>query len=313
MTPDKLRCTPSFLSLLLAFIPLFASAQGVPPPASLADYVFSSPPGWTATQYPDGLVLMSPMSATNERCVMTLWPMRPAGANLLNDANMIFREVYKTYELRNMTVRGTPLPSSLVRGTSGQGWNYVIVRRGIAPPGSPESRLGFVLVAKLSDRLAAISGVSRDPLVSTCMGELGYNAWPRFFYSLEFRNWTSTDQGATLRTKIVGVWTAATATAGDQFTFAPNGRYGGAAAAQQYNRISSTEILRTTQAYAGTGAYSLRGSTITLTPDGGRPETGFVRVEEESRDEGRNWAEALYLLRTSAVDGKEYELRYTKR
>jgi len=313
MTPNKLRRVVSFLVLLAVFTSPFALAQGGPPLASLADYVFSTPPGWTATQYPDGLVLMSPMSPTNERCVMTLWPMRPAGADLINDANMIFREVYKTHELRNMTVRGTPMPSSLVRGTSGQGWNYVIVRRGIAPPGSPESRLGFVFVARLSDRLAVISGVSRDPLVSTCMGELAYNAWPKFFYSLGFRNWTATDQGATLRNKIVGVWTAATATAGDQFTFAPNGRYGAAAAAQQYNRISSTEVLRTTQAYTGTGAYSLRGNTITLTPDAGRPEAGFIRVEEESRDEGRNWVEALYVLRTSAVDGKEYELRYTKR
>ena len=313
MTPNKLRRVVSFLVLLAVFTSPFALAQGGPPLASLADYVFSAPPGWTATQYPDGLVLMSPISATNERCVMTLWPMRPAGANLLNDAEMIFRDVYKTYELRSMTVRGTPMPSSLVRGTSGQGWEYVIVRRGIAPPGSPESRLGFVFVAKLNNRLAVISGVSRDPLVSTCMGELGHNAWPKFFHSLGFKNWTATDQGAALRNKIIGVWTAATATAGDQFTFAPNGRYGGAAAAQQYERISSTEILRTTQGYTGAGAYSLRGNTITLAPDGGRPEAGLIRVEEESKNEGRTWVEALYLLRTSAVDGKEYELRYAKR
>jgi hypothetical protein len=56
------------------------------------------------------------------------------------------------------------------------------------------------------------------------------------------------------------------------------------------------------------------GRTITLTADDrkNQPETGFVRVEEEGKDEGRTWVEALYLLRTSAVDGWEYEVRYNK-
>ena len=166
------------------------SQPNVASAATLGEYVYAAPAGWTKSQYVDGIVLMSPASVTNERCVVTLWPMRPAGADLLGDASNIFQDVYKTYEPRNQTNRGTPMPQSVVRGTSGQGWDYVIVRRGIAPRGSPESRLGFVFVAKLNDRLAIISGVSRDPLVSTCFGELASNAWPAFFYSLSFKNWT---------------------------------------------------------------------------------------------------------------------------
>src|SRR5215467_4702899 len=54
--------------------------------ASLNDYVFAMPPGWTGTQYSDGLVLMSPAYATNERCVVTLWPMRQPGPNVMTDA-----------------------------------------------------------------------------------------------------------------------------------------------------------------------------------------------------------------------------------
>ena len=296
--------------------PLTLSAQtAATGPASLGEYVYTAPPGWKTTQYPDGIVIMSPASATNEICVVTLWPMRSAGTNLVSDANSIFQDVYKTYELRNQTNRGTPMPSSVVRGTSGQGWDYVIVRRGIAPRGSPEARLAFAFVARLNDRLAVISGVSKDPLVSTCFGELAYNAWPRFFYSLSFRNWTPTDQTSTMRKKIAGVWTIATASVADQFVFAGNGRYASAAAARQYSRISSSEALETTQAFFGNGAYTLRGNVITLTPDdrNSRTETGFIRVEEESKDEGATWVEALYLLRVSAVDGKDYEVRYLKR
>jgi hypothetical protein len=167
----------------------------------------------------------------------------------------------------------------------------------------------------LTDRLAVISGVSKDPLVSTCFGELAYNAWPRFFYSLSFKNWTPTDQTAAMRRRIAGVWTMATASVADQFVFAGNGRYASAAAARQYSRISSSEALETTQAFFGNGAYTLRGNAITLTPDDrdSRAETGFIRAEEESKDEGASWVEALYLLRVSAVDGKDYEVRYQKK
>ncbi|MGH7619614.1 MAG: hypothetical protein ACREPM_20565, partial [Gemmatimonadaceae bacterium] len=283
-------------------------------PATLGDYVYTMPPGWTAQQYPDGLVLMSPASVTNERCVFTLWPMRGAGNNLVSDANAIFQDIYKAYRPANQTVRGSPMEPTIARGTSGQGWDYVIVRRGVAPPGSPESRLAFAFVAKLDGRLAVISGVSRDPLISTCMGELIGNVWPRFFYSVSFKSWTPVDDQSALQKQLVGVWTAATATAADQFTFAPNGRYGGAAAAQQYARVSSAEVLTTTQAYFGNGAYTLRGNAITLTADDQKntPESAFFRVEEESKDDGRTWVPYLYLLRVSRVDGKDYELRYHK-
>jgi len=32
-----------------------------------------------------------------------------------------------------------------------------------------------------------------------------------------------------------------------------------------------------------------------------------------AKDEGASWVEALYLLRVSAVDGKDYEVRYQKK
>jgi hypothetical protein len=286
--------------------------------ATLGEYVYATPPGWSSNQYPDGIVLTSPVSATGERCLISLWPMRSAGASLQDDADHIFQDVFKTYEPRSQTSRGTPLSPSVIRGTSGQGWDYLIVKRGIGKAataaGSFATLLGFVMVAKLDDRLAVISGMSKDPLVSSCLGELAANAWPRFFYSLRFKSWTSTAHAPAVPSKLVGVWTIATATAADQFTFAANGRYAGAAAAQTYSRVSSTEVLETTSAFFGNGAYSLTENTLTLTPDdkARAPENASFRVEEETRDGGRSWAEALYLLRTSTVDGKDYEARYKR-
>jgi hypothetical protein len=100
----------------------------------------------------------------------------------------------------------------------------------------------------------------------------------------------------------------------DQFTFSANGRYGGASASQNYDLMASGTVLTTTQGFFGDGAYTLNGNAITLTPDNhNKPtEQGWIRVEQETTDGGKTWTPYLYLLRTSSVDGKEYEVRYHK-
>jgi hypothetical protein len=290
-----------------------ASPPGATGLGSLDDYIYTPPAGWAAQKLSDAIMLSSPLSSTNEKCLIYLLPMRPAGANLVQDAYNAFRDVWlHNFVLRNQTPAGFAFPESIVHGYSGQGWDYVIVRKGIAPPNSQEGRLGFVMVAKLDNRLAVISGVSKDPLVSACMGEnIAATVWPKFFYSLGFKNWPARDQTQTMRKLLAGEWIAATATAGDKITFAGNGRFANAAAAQQYH-LTTNELITTTQAYFGNGNYALSGNSITLTQDDKRTDHGFFRVEQESKDEGRTWADVLYLMRTSSVDGAEYELRFKK-
>ena len=286
-------------------------------PATLSNYVYTPPPGWAGKTYSDGIVLTPSTPISGEPCLISLWPMRLAGANLQSDADGIFREIFSTYHFIDRDGRGGDMPPIMARGASGQGWDYLILRRGISksagPSGPYAMLLGFVFVARLNNNVAVISGISKDSLVSACFGELVNNVWPRFFYSLSFKNFPPKDQALAMHKRMAGVWTAATATAGTQFTFAANGRYADAAARQQYT-LTTTELLTTTQAYFGDGAYTLKGNSITLTQDGRRnqPEHGFVRVEEQSKDGGATWTPFLYLLRTSAVDGKDYEVQYHK-
>ena len=82
-----------------------------------------------------------------------------------------------------------------------------------------------------------------------------------------------------------------------EFGIAPNGRYAEAGATQRRTPYSSTEVMVTTDAYFGNGGYALQGNQILLTPDSGRGVTrGFFRLEQESRDRGRTWADHLCLL-----------------
>ena len=64
-----------------------------------------------------------PVYNTGERCLISMWPMRPAGADLQNDANVSFQSIFNTYEPRNRTSDGMTMPQILIRGRSGQGWD----------------------------------------------------------------------------------------------------------------------------------------------------------------------------------------------
>ncbi len=282
-------------------------------PASLKNYIYTAPQGWTAIQYPDGIVLSSPGSNTGERCNLSLWPMRQASGNLQNDAINLFNEVFKTF----VPAQSSTSPS-MIKGISPQGWDYFIIKQGIKMPGGDyQTMFGFAFVAKLDNTIAAISGISKDPLISSCFGLMLTDVWPKFFYSLNFKNWFPPAQPTPitpLMEKIPGVWMAVTGTAGDRFAFAPNGRFAGAAAAQKYYAISSNELLTVTDAYFGDGAYQINGNGIVLFHDSDKnnPEAGLLRIEQESKDGGRTWTEKLYLLRKSVVDGAEYEVVYDK-
>jgi hypothetical protein len=288
-----------------------ASPTTQPQPAtSLADYIYNLPPGWTTTQYPDGIVLGAPVSNTGERCLLQLWPMRTPSGNLARDAVAAFRQIFSAYQ---PTESQYATRNSIIRGTSAQGWDYFMIKSAIRISGGNYGVLfGFVFVAGIGNRVAVISGISKDPLVSSCFGLNLTDVWPKFFYSLRFRGWNSTLPPQQLMKRIAGTWTAATATAGDRWVFAANGRFASASAAQRYYSIGSNEAVSITDAYFGDGAWSLDGQAIVLTKDNEKanPSKGWIRLEQESYDNGNTWSDKLYLLRTSTVDGKEYEMNY---
>ncbi|MFL5789407.1 MAG: hypothetical protein ACJ748_15210 [Flavisolibacter sp.] len=285
-----------------------AQSSGISSPTG--NYIYTVPQGWTSKQYPDGIVLSSPSYTTGEQCNITLWPMRNYSGNIQADGEALFSEVFKSFAPANGST-----PGSIISGISAQGWEYYITKKSIVLKGGDfQSVFGFAFVAKLGGKLATITGISKDPLVSNCFGLQLNDVWPKFFYSLRFEGWSQSANNSQIYKTLPGIWMAVTATSGDRFVFAPNGRYAGASASQRYYQLSSNEVLRITDAYFGDGSYSINGNMITLVSDSdkNKPENGFLRIENESRNGGRTWIEKLYLLRKSAVDGSEYEVAYEK-
>ncbi len=112
------------------------------------DFAYAIPEGWTGQKYPDGIVYVSPVFNNGEKCVLTVFEMRPTSGNLENDASNVFREVFNTDPFQNSSY---PYPSpTLGKGISPQGWAYFIIKKSIrGQVGDYGSLLGVtVFVAK---------------------------------------------------------------------------------------------------------------------------------------------------------------------
>ncbi|HEY6059370.1 MAG TPA: hypothetical protein VIV10_02185, partial [Gemmatimonadales bacterium] len=120
--------------------------QGGGAPASLDDYVYTIPEGWTRTVYPDGIVYGSQLFSNGERCQISVFPPRPGTGDLAADARSIYTQIFQVDPLQN---NAYPYPeATFTRGTSAEGWSYFILRKSIrGRVGEYGSLLGTRLMA----------------------------------------------------------------------------------------------------------------------------------------------------------------------
>ena len=286
-----------------------APAQLGAPTASVGDYLYTVPQGWTTQPSGASLWIVSPPSETGERCTISLWPMVQPSGDVLNDAAQAWGPTFKEFTVPQ------GVTTQLIRGVSAQGWEYAIVHRDMAAPGSPDATVtGFVMMARLGNREAMITWLSKAQLYSSCVQfYTGLpKVWPRFFATLGFRGWTA-PAGSGLAKGIIGSWESFGSSTGGgavlQYAFTPAGRYAFFGVGQRYMALSRFEAAVWTSTTFGDGSYSVRGNELTLTPDRGPPETYVIRLEQESKD-GRNWIEKLYMMKPERVmhlDGARVE------
>lgn len=256
---------------------------------SSGDIAYAIPEGWIGQKYPIGIVYVSPVFNNGEKCSLGIFQMRPTSGQLANDARTVFREFFHTDPFENSSYPYPPL--TLGRGISPQGWEYFTIRKSIGGQVG-DSLLGVtVLVAKQGNEVATVVATSKDPLVSMCFGEMVRDEWPRFFHSLQFKNWRPTGQEQAMKQRLAGKWMTATGSVASQYTFTPSGRYATAGAFRQPDHT-----------FYGDGAYSIRGNVITFTADNNKshPTTSWYRLEQESKDLGGTWSDKLCLLQEGA-------------
>jgi len=263
---------------------------------SIGNYVFAAPKGWIRTNYPDGVVYVSPpYPNTGEKCQLTIFPMRTSSGDLLRDAIGAFQGLFK---VDPMTRAPYPNPN-IVKGTSPFGWDYLVLKKEIGGNGYyGETTTGvIVFVARVGTEVALIVGTSQRPLVSQCFGEAFPDQWPPFFHTLRFKNFREKVADEAIAARFLGTWGSYGGRAFIQYTFAKGGRYANGSAIGYTSRVSRDVIETTTYGFGGDGSWSIRGNTVTLTEDKARgsPDVGLFRLEQES-DDGHKWKERLCVL-----------------
>jgi len=259
--------------------------------ADLGGMSFTPPRGWNRTTRADAVVYVSPpYPNTAEICELGILPMRRGSGDLLRDAISAFQGIFRADPMR-----GYPEdPPLLVKGTSPLGWPYVTIQKTLGPGGEGGPGL-IVFVAGVGDQIATVFTTSKRPLVSQCFGEAFPSEWPGFFNSLRFKGVKPALSDAEMKTKLAGSWTATGARVLLRYTLAANGRYASGSAIGYSQRVSATEVMYTTTGFRGDGAWTVKGQTLTLSPDKGPADPGVFRLEQDSKD-GRAWKDRLCIV-----------------
>jgi hypothetical protein len=281
--------------------PATAPAASLPIPAGglAPGYVYALPDGWRGTAFAQGISYLSPPKSNGEQCQITVFQLRPAGASLPDDARAAFRGIFNADPFQNASY---PYPApTLTRGTSPLGWDYFVIAKTLGGREGDDGLWGArVMAVRLDRQLAVIATTAKRPLVSACFGQVLGDDWPGFFHSLQFRSVAAPSDKA-LAQRLAGTWNTTTASVADRYTFSAEGRYANAAAVGYTSRISSTEVLMTTHGFAGDGAFTVRGNTITLAADNkGPPTVRRFRLEQVSDDLGQTWSDRLCLWAAGA-------------
>jgi hypothetical protein len=266
---------------------------------SLANYSYQLPMGWTQRQSSGAIALTSPtyrnanpmarpIDPQTENCQITLLPMRPATGSLGDQAAFTFGQIFRTDPLAPNT-SGLPI---ITNGISPQGWEYILIRKLIGgQEGEARTTGATFLMVKVADEVATVVGVSRDFLWSACFGQQHGDAWPSFFYSLQFRNAPpATEAQAVILHQLVGTWVGGTGDVGLGYVFQANG---------QYSSVGGTRNKMTGQlipSFRNEGTFALNKNALIFTKNDNSRSPQLFSIARVSRDSGRNWTQQLCLF-----------------
>ena len=276
-----------------------------PVSGSLANYVFTAPPGWARQDFPDRIALVSPVFSNGEACQITMLPFQQSSGDVSEVALGAFRNLFHADPLSTYPVP----PGQLARGFSPGGWEYFSLKKLVGgQEGEARTSGAIVLVVKVDGQTGIIIGTSKDFMVSNCFGLLQRDLWPNFFYSLQFKNAKSSGREvAAIKQRLAGSWITATGSAGLHYTFQANGRYADTMATQYRTRNSNTEELQTTTGFFGNGSYSFDNHTLILQRDDHTRFVYLFRLEQVSKDSGNSWADELVMLEPGASGEVRYQ------
>ncbi len=226
--------------------------------ASVSDYSFVTPSGWSRSDSASKITLTS---QDGEKTLAFLPPMDSSG-NLERDAERILWQVFKGHG--PWSGNGfRPDYGVFERGRTSQGLEYFRAYRYAVKPGDdeyfPKSRFdASILLVQLGNKVAVVVG--RSPFQSDYANDSAGAAIDLILYDLKFK---SVNAAYDLKRELVGSWSAASSTVAVAYTFNANDTFNKGGAISFRTSHDATRDKVTTTSYGMTDSYSLTGNVIT--------------------------------------------------
>jgi hypothetical protein len=287
--------------------------QVAPKLFSWDNYSFVVPDKWFTNKTKD-YINLSQSQAAAEGCLITILPLQASSGNLEVDARSVFDQMYPGWQYRNTGEK----QFDFSKGYTQQGLEYFMVEapmRKQRPDGYYyDYEDGVVWLIGVGKKVAIVAARHNRLLACTCFQQ--YDEWRRFFNSFNVNTQsvpTPNDPDASKR--IIGSWMAIGSSALTEYLFAANGNYqfiGAYGSASTVTKNYDEYIQIKSSSWQGDGSYSIKGNQISLKGMGDKqPEHVQFRFEKVNHG-GTGWNDRLFLLKTSAGDGKLYEVCYEK-
>jgi len=236
---------------------------------------YVAPTGWTVQSTGDGVTILTGRVKQEDRpCEIRMLPPMPAQSDLATQGAALVQGIAAANRVGPyLDDRGRDVRQSREEGISGTGWTYVDLSGQLGHTGITVR----VLMAQMGDQVLPILGYSK---VWNCLGNQSMrdnDVWALLFHSLQLPGYAN--DSPQLAHQLIGSWSSASGSAGNNVAFAGNGHFGSVAVAQTYAPSSTPGMVwEIDRSWQGDGPYTVHGDQLhTQNPHGSETERDVTR------------------------------------
>jgi hypothetical protein len=251
---------------------------------------YVAPAGWTVQGSANGAtVLTGPVKREELPCEIRMMPPMSMRGDPATIGATIVQQAATANRLGQYTdSSGRDVRLSREEGVAGTGWAYTDLSGQLGNSGITAR----VLMVRMGDQLLPIVGYSKT---WNCLGNQAVrdnDVWALFFHSLQVPGYAS--ESPELAQELIGQWMSASGSAGNSYTFAPNGRFGSVSVYLGYAASSTPGMVwEIDKSWKGDGPYTVHGDRLHMqNPNGSettKDETRFfsiVRMPNDKKPDG---------------------------
>lgn len=267
---------------------------------------YVAPVGWTVQGSVNGVtVLTGPVKREELPCEIRMMPPISMRGDPATIGATIVQQAATANRLGQYTDgSGRDVRVSREEGVAGTGWTYTDLSGQLGNTGITAR----VLMVRMGDQLLPILGYSRT---WNCLGNQAMrdnDVWALLFHSLQVPGYAS--ESPELAQELIGEWLSASGSAGNSYTFAPNGRFGSVSVYLGYAASSTPGMVwEIDKSWKGDGPYTVHGDRLHMqNPNGSettKDETRFFSIVRVPNDKKPGGFDLVLRLVERSWDGSD--------